>query len=137
MSVYLDTSVIVAFFILDDHAEAVRRWAATGPDVAISDWSATEFTSALSHQVRRGALSGPEREEAEAAFDRWAARRPILEVARTRFAEARELMASHGRLRAPDALHLSIVLHEGLALATMDADMRDAALAEGIEVVDL
>jgi uncharacterized protein len=137
LSIYLDTSVVMSFFIRDDHAGPVRAWAETNPDVTISDWTATEFTSALSHYIRRETLAGNERDAIERAFDRWAARRTVLEVERERFAEARTLMRSHRRLRAPDALHLAIARHFDLTLATMDQDMRDAALAEGLEVVEL
>ncbi|HRJ65159.1 type II toxin-antitoxin system VapC family toxin [Brevundimonas sp. UBA2416] len=137
MSTYIDTSVVVSFFIQDDHADAARRWARTDPSVAISDWTATEFSSALSHHVRLGSLSDRERKAAELAFDRWAMRGVVLEVARERFQDARILMQGHRRLRAPDALHLAIARHEGLPLATLDHDLRDAAVAEGLKVVDL
>ena len=108
MTSYVDTSVVVSFFIHDDHAHSARRWAQTGPQVATSDWTATEFSSALSHHVRLGALSDRERKAAELAFDRWAAQGLVLEVARERFQEARVLIRNHRRLRAPDALHLAI-----------------------------
>ena len=137
MSVYLDTSVIVSFFIRDDHADAARRWAATGPRIVTSDWTATEFTSALAHHVRAGALSDRERKVAELAFDRWVTGGVVLEVERERFREARTLIHTHRRLRAPDALHLAIARHAGLPLATLDRDLSDAALAEGLEVVAL
>lgn len=137
MSTYIDTSVVVSFFIQDDHADAARRWARTDPSVAISDWTATEFSSALSHHVRLGSLSDRERKAAELAFDRWAMRGVVLEVARERFQDARILMQGHRRLRAPDALHLAIARHEGLPLATLDHDLRDAAVAEGLKVIDL
>ena len=137
MSVYLDTSVIVSFFILDDDADAARRWAATGPRIVTSDWTATEFTSALAHHVWTGALSDRERKVAELAFDRWVTRGVVLEVERERFQEARVLIHSHRRLRAPDALHLAIARHAGLPLATLDHDLADAARAEGLEVVAL
>ena len=137
MSIYLDTSVVVSFFIRDDHAEAVRRWAATGPSVATSDWTATEFSSALSHHVRRGVLSDRERKIAEVAYDRWAENGLVLEIERERFRDARILMQSHSRLRAPDALHLAIARQAGLALATLDQDMAEAAITEGMEVVPL
>jgi prevent-host-death family protein len=102
-----------------------------------SEWTLTEFTSALSHLVRARTLSERERNIAELAFDRWAAGGIVLEVPRERFQEARTLMRMHQRLRAPDALHLAIARHAGLALATVDRDMKDAAVAEGMDVVDL
>ena len=137
MSIYVDTSVIVSFFILDDQARKARAWAASGARVVLSDWTLTEFTAALSHQVRLGALTDPERAAAETAFDRWKSRLVVLEVGRDRFDEARGLMRAHPRLRAADALHLAIAMSSGLGLATADQDMRDAAVAEGIVVVDL
>jgi predicted nucleic acid-binding protein len=137
LSTYVDTSVIVSFFIRDDQALKARAWAASGARVVLSDWTLTEFTSALSHQVRLGALTDRERADVETAFDRWKSRLVVLEVGRDRFDEARGLMRVHRRLRAPDALHLAIALSSGLALATADHDMRDAAIAEGMAVVDL
>lgn len=137
MSTYADTSVIVSFFIRDAHAQSVRAWAATGARVVISDWTRTEFTSALSHLVRVGALTEAERSQAEAVFEQWVTRIAVLEVERDRFEEARVLMRRYGRLRAPDALHLAIAAASNLAVATADRDMRDAAAAEGLEVVDL
>lgn len=137
MSIYIDTSIVVSFFIQDDHAAAARRWGRTNPRVTISDWTATEFSSALSHHVRLGSLSDQERKAAERAFDRWAMRGLVLEVGRERFQDARILMQGHRRLRAPDALHLAIARHEGLPLATLDDDMRDVAVAEGMAVIDL
>jgi predicted nucleic acid-binding protein len=137
LSTYVDTSVIVSFFIQDDHAQKARTWAASGVRIVLSDWTRTEFTSALSHQVRLQALSEQEREAAETVFDRWVTRMVVLEVERERFQEARLLMRAHRRLRAPDALHLAIAISSGLALATADQDMREAAVAEGLTVVDL
>lgn len=137
MSTYLDTSVIVSFFVFDEQAVKARAWAASNARVVVSDWGLTEFTSALSHQVRLGALTSQERDEAEAAFDRWSSRVVVLPVERERFSEARRLMRSYRRLRAPDALHLAIAKASGLALATADKDMLEAAVAEGLKVVDL
>jgi len=137
LSIYIDTSVVVSFFIRDDHALAARRWAQSGPQVATSDWTATEFSSALSHHVRLGALSDRERKAAELAFDRWAAQGLVLEVARERFQEARVLIRGPRHLRAPDALPPPLARPGGLPMATLDHDMRDAALAEGMKVIDL
>jgi hypothetical protein len=137
LSTYVDTSVVVSFFIQDDHALKARAWAASGARIVLSDWTRTEFTSALSHQVRLGALTEPEREAAESVFDRWVSRMVVLEVERERFEDARRLMRAHRRLRAPDALHLAIAVSSGLALATADQDMKAAARLEGLAVVDL
>lgn len=137
MTVYLDTSVAIPLFVDDDHAPRVRAWADKGQAVAISAWTATEFSSALSLQVRMGRLTDGERVAFEQAFDRWARNGPMVEFLPGYFDDARILLRRHSRLRAPDALHLAVARASGLGLATLDAVLRDAALAEGIEVVEL
>ena len=44
---------------------------------------------------------------------------------------------AHARLRGPDALHLAVARHEGLPLATLDFDMHEVAIAEGLKVIEL
>ena len=137
MSVYLDTSVVVPLFLDDDHAPRARAWAKAGGNVALSAWTVTEFSSALSMQVRMKRLTEPERLGVERAFDGWARKGRILGFQTDRFNDARLLLQRHARLRAPDALHLAIARHAGLPLATLDHDMREAAVAEGMEVIAL
>lgn len=45
-------------------------------------------------------------------------------------------LAEHYRLTAYDAAYLELVQRTGLPLATLDGDLRKAALAEGVALVD-
>lgn len=137
MNVYLDTSVVVPLLVDDDHAPRARAWARQGHAVALSAWTVAEFSSALSLQVRLKRLTEAERRDTERAFDRWARKGKMLEFDTDCFQEARRLLQAHGRLRAPDALHLAIAHRHGLAFATLDDVLHDAALAEGLKVVAL
>lgn len=137
MTVYLDTSVVVPLFVDDDHSVRARAWAKPGRDVALSAWTLTEFSSALSMLVRMNRYTENERLDVERAFDGWTRRGRLLDFEADRFVDARRLLHKHRRLRAPDALHLAIVQWNGLQLATLDGVMREAAIAEGLDVVDL
>lgn len=137
MTVYLDTSVVVPLFLNDDHAVRVRAWAKSAGPVVFSAWTATEFSSALSLQVRLNHLSVSERRDLEDAFDRWAKGGRILDFQPEYFEDARDLLRKNAKLRAPDALHLAIARHADLVLATLDGVLREAAVAEGLEVAAL
>lgn len=137
MTVYLDTSVVVPLFLEDDHSARVKTWAGSGRPVALSAWMMTEFSSALSMQVRRGRVTVTERTEIENTFDRWTRGGKLLEFQTERFDDARKLLQDHPRLRGPDALHLAIAKWNGLQMATLDDVLKEAAVSEGLSVVDL
>lgn len=137
MTVYLDTSVVIPLFLNDDHAGRVRAWARSAGSVVFSAWTATEFSSALSLQVRLKNLEAGERERLEHGFDRWAKGGRMLDFQPEYFGDARALLRKHERLRAPDALHLAIAQANDLALATLDDILREAAIAEDLTVVAL
>ncbi|MFA4892771.1 type II toxin-antitoxin system VapC family toxin [Brevundimonas sp.] len=137
MTVYLDTSVVVPLFLDDDHAPRVRAWAVSDRSIVLSAWTVTEFSSALSMQVRLKNVTEAERKALERAFDRWSRKGQMLEFEADMFNNARVLLQRHSRLRAPDALHLAIALRNGVELATLDIVLRDAAVAEGMKVIDL
>lgn len=137
MTLYLDTSVVIPLFLEDDHAPRVRRWARSARNIALSAWTLTEATSALSMQVRMKHITEAERRAIEDGIDTWARRSRIVSFEPACLDDARRLLRRHSRLRAPDALHLAIAAWHGLDLATLDGVLRDAALAEGLRVVDL
>lgn len=137
MTVYLDTSVAISLFLEDDHSRRAQLWARPEQRIVVSLWTLTEFTSALSFMIRKGAVAPEASARAEKRFDRWSAAGRLVDLDPDAFEEARRLMRRHRRLRAPDALHLAVAKLAGLGLATFDLDLADAARAEGMEVVDL
>jgi len=88
-------------------------------------------------QVRMKRYTEGERRDIEIAFDVWAGQGRMLDFEPAQFTQARRLIFKHRRLRAPDALHLAITQVNALELATLDGALKEAAIAEGLRVVDL
>lgn len=135
MSVYLDTSVLVSLLHEDGHTDRVLNWAGGVEHLVLSAWTVTEFTSALAVQARMQRLSDRDRRRLELDLDQWLSTRLVLEVASGDIVEARRLVRSDTRLRAPDAIHLAVVTRHGCVLATLDEDMAAVAHDLGLDVV--
>ena len=71
---YLDTSLLVAVLTNETETERMQRWLGQqrADDLAISDWVATEFSSALSIKLRTGQIEASHRADALATFTRLA-----------------------------------------------------------------
>jgi uncharacterized protein len=135
---YIDTSVIVSALTNEADTALSQTWLARQEtaELTISDWTATEFASALSMKIRTGALGAAHRAAALSAFTRLCAESfGTLTVARedfrvaARFADQSEL-----NLRAGDALHLAICATHGASLCTLDRRLADAAPRVGVPV---
>ncbi len=140
MNVYLDTSVIVSMFTTDAHTSRATTFLARANDrLALSDWTATEFSSALALGTRVGRLTSLERGAAEAAFQSWQEREPFASALDPNdIRVARNLIKTTARpLRAGDALHIAIAQRLGCSLGTFDVGMRDAAVDLGLQIEDL
>lgn len=133
MSLYLDTSLLVAAMTNEEQTERIQTWLSSlqDQDLLISEWVATEFSSALSIKVRTGQIAAKDRVAALALFRQIAANSftfaPVtgehFRIA-GRFAERYEL-----GLRAGDALHLAIASEQGLTLCTLDHKLATAGVA--------
>lgn len=141
MKVYLDTSVLVASLVGEDASERSLAWFAEtrGRALIISDWSMTEFSSALSMKVRSGTVGQEQRAE---VLSSWASLRGsslvTVPVRAGHFLTAANYASNvELRLRAADALHLAIAADHGCSLATLDAAQGRAALELGIAVEDI
>lgn len=136
--IYLDTSAAVPLFVPEPASDAVDAWYESCADPLVSsDWIVTEFASALSIKVRRGAIA--EKQATAAWKDFEAFRRTglrLVPVSRQAFdAAARMARDVASGLRSGDSLHLAMALEVGAAgLATADGTLEKSAKAQGLAV---
>jgi predicted nucleic acid-binding protein len=102
----------------------------------VSDWTDTEVFSALSLKVRTGQISAVDRIE---LLETWRAsigtNHECIAVSAENFTTAAGFVERYELgLRAADSLHLAIAHAHGLAMATLDARLRHAAIEYGVLV---
>lgn len=135
---YVDTSVVVSALTKEADTTLSQTWLARQPtsELTISDWTVTEFASALSMKLRAGALGPTHRAAALSAFTRLCAESfRTLPAGREDFrAAARLADRSELNLRAGDALHLAICANAGASLCTLDRRLAAAAPRVGVQV---
>ena len=136
MSVYIDTSALIAALVREPMSAAVRRWLVDRPagDVFVSDWTDPEVASALSVKVRTGALTVDQRAAAASAWQRMRnAYLHVLAIEAEHFVAAARIADRHDLgIRAGDALHLAVAASAGFRLVTPDKSMAAAAPLLGV-----
>lgn len=128
---YLDTSVLLPYFTAEPMSNAVEAWLGRpdAGDLTISQWTITEFHSAISFKVRTGQLPAKLQ---DAILERFVTARADTFLVVLPTAADHEL-ATHflhdwkSGLRAGDALHLAIACNRNAALVTLDNTMLKAA----------
>lgn len=137
MSVYIDTSVLVAALTNEAETDRMQSWLSSqDPDeLFISDWVATEFSSALSIKLRTGQINVADRANALALFTRLSAESfQILPVTTQQFRAAARFSDQYTLgLRAGDALHLAVCADHGATLCTLDRRLAEAGPNIGLK----
>jgi uncharacterized protein len=136
---YLDTSLLVAALTNEAETGPMQTWLGQQPEdnLGISDWVATEFTSALSIKLRTGQIDANDRAEVLAKFARLSADSlTVVPVSRLQFRTAARFADQHTLgLRAGDALHLAVCADHGATLCTLDRRLNDAGSLPGIKTI--
>lgn len=137
MSLYIDTSVLVAALTNEAETARMQAWLTEQPpeDLFVSDWVSTEFSSALSIKLRTGQISVTDRANALALFTRlFAESFEILPVTSQQFRTAARFADQYALgLRAGDALHLAICSDHGATLCTLDRRLAEAGPQIGLK----
>ena len=139
MTLYLDTSLLVAGATMEARGDDVRAWLAErGSDpLATSLWVEAEFSSALSVKLRSGKINAAQRAAARTFYRRLVIDSfVLLPISDEHFHRAARLadQTTFG-LRAGDALHLAIAADHGAALCTLDRRLAEAGPPLAIETV--
>lgn len=133
---YLDTSLIVAALTSEVATPRAQPCVTAAPEVVkyISDWSLTEFSSALSIKVRSGQLTIDTRASILARFNRYVAESFVLiPVTAMHFRKAASFADDYTTgLRSGDALHLAIAATFGATVWTLDQRMSEAGPIVGV-----
>ena len=128
---YLDTCVLVSAFGHEASTAEVTQWLAIQhvTQLRISDWQITEFSSALSLKLRTRQINVVQRNGMLAQFVAYKdSLSPVLPVSSRDFIEAAHMVEQHHTgLRANDALHLAIAMHNRLCLVSLDERLVNAA----------
>lgn len=136
--IYVDTSIIIATITHEWHTDMIQEWMfrQTAGALCISEWVATETSSALVIKMRRGEYDVTSRGGILSRWERLRQRNlHVVPVVQDAFGLATRLINdSRSTLRAGDALHLAVAILGRHSLATFDHSLIEAAARTGVSV---
>jgi predicted nucleic acid-binding protein len=138
--IYLDTSVLAAYYCPEEKSDAVEKIIVKNKPLMISLLNEVEFASALSRKVREGAL--PESDAgkilslfelhiSQGVFKSFAVKHEHYHIAKTWIKEFKT------SLRTLDALHLAFAYKLSLPIFTTDTALVKSAEHFGIKYITL
>ena len=114
---YLDTSFLVPYFTPEKASSAVEKFLSSikTEELAISQWTRTEFVSALGIKIRTQRFSEDAARRALAAFDEITGQYfTVIQILERDYLLAAEFLLQWSLgLRAGDALHLALAKNHG------------------------
>jgi predicted nucleic acid-binding protein len=132
----LDASVTLSW-CFDDQAnaytEALLEWCAAGTDASVAFIWPLEIANILVQAQRKGRVDEQRIDQFVDALLRLPIQIEPLNAEQS-LREIRRLAAAQG-LTSYDAAYLAVALKRNLPLATQDADLRRAALATGVRLI--
>jgi len=135
LSLYIDTSVLVAYYVPEALSELAEKALRVAPGPTVSDLTEVEMHSALARKVRQGELSRENAIKVRALFSSHlqAGLYHRLAVERSHFRLARDWIGQLDLpLRSLDGLHLALAGLEDLELVTADRALAECAGALGL-----
>ena len=132
---YVDTSALAAYYCPEPLSERVETFLREAGRLVISNLVEVELFSALSRKVREGALTDTDAKRISARFLSHLQDGvfEVFSVESQHFVLAREWLGLFTLpLRTLDALHLSVVSQNDLAVVTLDKVLHKAAKQLGL-----
>lgn len=135
--VYLDTSVLVAYYVPEPSSEKVQRTLSRQKGVAISPLVETELYSALSRKVRMDELDVADARKVASMFELHLADHffDIVPIDVREYRIARDWLAQFATpLRTLDALHLAAAFCNDMTMLTADHVLAASGAELGVTV---
>lgn len=136
MIVYFDTSVLIAYYTVEDRTDDAAALIERAELPVISDICIAELNVVIRRKQRHGFLSEQAAVAVLALFDEHV-RDSFVRIALDDGhleATRRLAVATQAPLRTLDALHLAVAADAGGAIATFDDRLADASRSVGIQV---
>ena len=138
MSLYAESSAVLAWLLDEESATAIRESLAAEPLIVASDLTLIECDRVLLRAAALGELTEAEAADRRAQLATVASHWTVLRIGPEVVERARQPFAGEP-IRTLDAIHLASLLVArsaiaGLALLSLDARVRNAAALLGIEL---